>query len=152
MNYKLSPKGINVLKEFEGYSLTSYLCEAGVWTIGIGHTKGVKKGMKITPQQAETLLRGDVLECEKFVNALGVAKTQNQFDALILFAFNCGLGALKKATFLQYIRLDRPQAQITEQWKRWNKVYDAKTKTYKVSNGLTRRRNAECNLYFSINN
>ena len=58
------------IQEFEGLRLTAYKCPAGVWTIGHGHTKGVKMGQTITKAQAETLLRGDLLPCEEYVRGL----------------------------------------------------------------------------------
>ena len=91
----LSEKGISLIKKFEGCHLTAYLCPAGKWTIGYGHTAGVVKGMKITQEQADEYLRQDCKSSEKAVNALGRNLNQNQFDALVSFAFNCGVGNLK---------------------------------------------------------
>lgn len=91
----ISEKGINLIKKFEGCHLTAYLCPAGKWTIGYGHTAGVKKGMRITQAQAEEYLRQDCKSSERAVNALGRKLNQNQFDALVSFAFNCGVGNLR---------------------------------------------------------
>lgn len=91
----ISEKGINLIKKFEGCHLTAYLCPAGKWTIGYGHTAGVKKGMRITQAQAEEYLRQDCKSSERAVNALGRKLNQNQFDALVSFTFNCGVGNLK---------------------------------------------------------
>lgn len=91
----ISEKGINLIKKYEGCRLDAYLCPAGVWTIGYGHTAGVVKGMRVTQQQAENYLRQDCKSSEKAVNALGKKLNQNQFDALVSFAFNCGIGNLK---------------------------------------------------------
>lgn len=92
MSRELSSKGVNLIATFEGCRLTSYKDIGGVWTIGYGHTKGVTKGMKITKTQAKELLKED---CNKFVNHVNrYMKTynfnQNQFDALVSFAFNIG--------------------------------------------------------------
>lgn len=100
-NRKISQAGLDLIKQFEGCRLTAYQCSAGVWTIGYGHTAGVYKGMKITQAQAETYLLQDVAKFEKYVsNPTYVPFTdklnQNQFDALVSFAFNLGQGNLMK--------------------------------------------------------
>ena len=99
-----SQNGIDLIKQFEGLRLEAYQCAAGVWTIGWGHTNGVKKGDKITLAQAEDFLRSDL---EKFENAINnLVKTelnQNQFDALVSFVFNIGINAFKQSTMLKFI-------------------------------------------------
>lgn len=102
---KVSDICFNKIKEFEGLRLTSYKCPAGVWTIGYGHTSGVKPGMTITTQQADTLLRGDLLPFETYVRNLELDLTQGQFDALVDFCFNLGTGSLGKSTLLQKVKL-----------------------------------------------
>ena len=92
------------IKEIEALRLQAYKCPAGVWTIGYGHTKGVKPGMVITKAQAETLLRGDILPCEEYVRGLRLELTQGQFDALVDFCFNAGTDALRRSTLLQRVR------------------------------------------------
>lgn len=92
---KVSEKGLAIIKKYEGCRLTAYVCPAGKLTIGYGHTKGVKKGQKITQAQAEAYLREDVAGAEKAVNAIGKGFNQNQFDALVSFTYNCGAGNLK---------------------------------------------------------
>lgn len=113
---------ISALKGFEGLRLEAYKDARGVWTIGYGHTYGVKEGQKITSKQAETLLRGDLLPCEKAVTGLGVW-TQGQFDALVDFAFNLGIDALMKSTLLRKIRLNATKEEITAEFLRWNKIH-----------------------------
>ena len=103
---------LNKIIEFEGCKLTAYKCPAGVWTIGVGHTKGVKQGQPITDAQAMSLLKGDLLPCENYVNNLGVCKTQGQFDALVDFSFNLGSSALGRSTLLKYIRQGREEQYI----------------------------------------
>ena len=110
---------INKIIEFEGCKLQAYKCPAGVWTIGVGHTKGVKQGQTITKAQAMTLLKGDLLPCENYVNNLGVCKTQGQFDALVDFAFNLGTAALGRSTLLKYIRAKKPEQYIREEFGKW---------------------------------
>ena len=110
---------INKIIEFEGCKLTAYKCPAGVWTIGVGHTKGVKQGQTITEAQAMSLLKGDLLPCENYVNNLGVCKTQAEFDAIVDFAFNLGTAALGRSTLLKYIRAKKPEQYIREEFAKW---------------------------------
>lgn len=88
---KISQRGIDLIKKFEGCRLTAYKDAVGVWTIGYGHTANVKQGMKITSEQAEELLKKDVEKFEKQVDKYSkYGFNQNQFDALVSFAFNIG--------------------------------------------------------------
>lgn len=128
---------IEKLKEFEGYRPTSYQDSAGVWTIGYGHTQGVKKGQKIAKAQAESLLRGDLLKAEKYVNGLKLNLTQGQFDALVDFAYNLGTGNLGTSTLLGKIRMKASDEEIQAQFRRW--VYAGG----KVLPGLVKRREWE---------
>lgn len=100
-NRKISQAGLDLIKQFEGCRLTAYQCSAGVWTVGYGHTAGVHKGMKITQAQADAYLKQDVAKFEKYVNNASYVPftdklNQNQFDALVSFAFNLGQGNLMK--------------------------------------------------------
>lgn len=135
--YKSSDTLIKAIKAFEGLRLTSYKCPAGVRTIGYGHTKGVKPGQSITEAQADTLLRGDLLPCENYVNNLGVCKSQGQFDALVDFSLNLGTGALGRSTLLKYIRAGRNDTAIQTEFRKW--VHSGK----KVLPGLVKRREWE---------
>lgn len=128
---------IEKVKEFEGLRLTSYKDSAGVWTIGYGHTHGVKAGQSITEKQADSLLRGDLLTAENHVNGLKLNLTQGQYDALVDFAYNLGLGNLKSSTLLRKIKEGAPTGDIQEQFRRW--VYAGG----KVLKGLVRRREWE---------
>ncbi|MBQ5930381.1 MAG: lysozyme, partial [Clostridia bacterium] len=75
---RISKNGIDLIKKFEGCRLTAYKCPSGIYTIGYGHTSGVKKGQKITQKQAEAYLREDVKKFENGVNkAVFVPLTQN---------------------------------------------------------------------------
>ena len=131
------------LKTFEGLRLEAYLDDAGVPTIGYGHTgKDVKMGDRISKYWAEDLLRRDLRAVEDAVNALGVAKTQGQFDALVSFAFNLGADRLKKSTLLRRIRDGDSREAITREWMRW--VYAGG----KRLNGLVKRRTWEVKRFF----
>ena len=133
---------INKIIEFEGCKLTAYKCPAGVWTIGVGHTKGVKQGQKITEAQAISLLKGDLLPCENYVNNLGVCKTQGQFDALVDFCFNLGTGALGRSTLLKFIRQGKAEQYIRGEFAKWVKSGG------KTLAGLVKRRAWEADRYF----
>jgi len=89
---KTSDRGIDLITEFEGLRLESYQCSAKVWTIGYGHTKGVKRGQKITMSQAVSFLRADLEKSEKNVSNFSAIYNfnQNEFDAMVSFAFNVG--------------------------------------------------------------
>ena len=94
---KTSQKGIDLIKKYEGLSLTAYQCPSKVWTIGYGHTKGVFPGMTITEKQAEEFLKQDLIIYENGVmKSCGFMPNQNEFDAMVSFAYNCGNGALSE--------------------------------------------------------
>ena len=141
-NFKASDTLMSKLIEFEGCRLTAYRCPAGVWTIGIGHTRGVKKGQQITEAQALQLLKGDLQPCEQSVNNLKVCKTQGEFDALVDFTFNLGAAALAKSTLLAKIRMGASEMEIRKEFSRW--VYANKVKLA----GLVKRRQWEADCYF----
>ena len=132
-------KGYNLIKQFEGLRLTAYRCPAGKWTIGYGHTKGVKKGMYISEEVATHFLIEDVQRVEPTINSYdGIYHwTQNEFDALASFAFNCGIGNLKK--LLKYGQ--RTKSQIADAILVYNKANG------RVLRGLVRRRKAERELF-----
>ena len=130
-----SEKGIALIKSFEGCRLTAYLCPAGIWTIGYGHTAGVTQGQTITQAQADSFLKADLEKYEKYVTATGLALNQNQFDALVSFTYNCGAGNLKK------LIANRTLTEISEAILLYNKGGG------KVLNGLVRRREAERKLF-----
>ena len=133
---------LNKIIEFEGCKLTAYKCPAGVWTIGVGHTKGVKQGQTITKAQAISLLKGDLLPCENYVNNLGVCKTQGEFDAIVDFAFNLGTAALGRSTLLKYIRAKKPEQYIREEFAKWVNSKGMRLK------GLVIRRAWEADRYY----
>ena len=140
---KTSPKGIALIKEFEGLRLKAYLCPGGVWTIGYGHTAGVKPGMVISEAQAEEYLKADLIAFERYLNGLGLALNQNQFDALISFIYNVGTGNFSSSTLLRKVRANPQDNSIMDEFLRW--VYSKG----RVLPGLQRRRLAEMKLYFS---
>ena len=141
---KITNEGINLIKKFEGLRLEAYLCPAGVWTIGYGHTKGVKKGQVITQLEADNLLKEDLSSFEKGVTSLIKSNiNQNQFDSLVSFAFNLGLANLKSSTLLKKVNSNSNDRTIVNEFIKW--IYAGG----KPLEGLKRRRQAEAYLYFS---
>lgn len=136
---KTSQRGINLIKEFEGLRLTAYKCPAGVYTIGYGHTRGVKRGMKITEEEASAYLTADLRNSEKAVEGYDSLYhwNQNEFDALASFTFNCGATNLR--SLLRNGRRNR--SQIAATLPLYRKAGG------KVLKGLERRRAAEKALF-----
>ena len=139
MAMRTSSKGVSLIKSFEGCRLKAYKCPAGVWTIGYGHTAGVKEGDTITQEQADEYLRNDLAKYEKAVLKYdGIYHfNQNQFDALVSFTYNCGAGNLKNLTDSG----KRTIAQISAKLPLYNKAGGV------VLYGLQRRRAAERELF-----
>ena len=146
---QISPPGIELIKEFEGLRLKAYLCPAKVWTLGYGHTTSagppvVQPGMTITSREAEGILKADLVKYEAGVLKLvKTPLTQGQFDALVSFAFNCGVGALAKSTLLKRVNAGRFDAVPAELMK-WTKAKGRELP------GLVRRRRAEAALWRAV--
>lgn len=136
---KTSENGINLIKQFEGCRLKAYKCAAGVWTIGYGHTSGVKATDVITQEKAEEYLKTDLEKFEKNVEKYNAKYgwNRNEFDALVSFAFN--IGSIDKLT----ANGTRSRETITEKILAYNKVGG------KVLAGLTERRKAERELFLT---
>ena len=138
---KTGNKGIELIKHFEGCELEAYKCPAGVWTIGYGHIKGVHEGMKITEHQAEEMLKSELHEYEGYINDyVTVPLNQNQFDAMVSWVYNLGGGNLRASTLLKVLNAGEYDG-VPAQMLRWNKAGG------KVLEGLTRRRQAEADLF-----
>lgn len=139
-NRKIGQAGLALIKQYEGCRLAAYRCAAGVWTIGYGHTAGVHSGMTITQAQADAYLQQDIAKFEGYVNnpayvPITANLNQNQFDALVSFAFNLGAGNLRK------LCKGRTAAQIALAMTQYRKANG------KVLAGLRRRRAAEQALF-----
>ena len=128
----------------EGFRAKAYRCPSGVWTIGYGTTTGVKEGMVVNQNQAFKLLQDDSSKLERLINKLVVDFTQNQFDAIGLFCYNCGFPAFKSSTLFRVIKNNRYDKRIKELWMQW------KYSKGKVLLGLERRREVEVNLYLGV--
>lgn len=138
---KISDAGISAIKQFEGTKLKAYQDSVGVWTIGCGHTKGVRKGDVITEGQCEVLLRQDLQWVEEVISqAVTVPLTQGQYDALCSFIFNVGGGAFKKSTMRKKLNAKDYDGAALE-FPRWNKAGG------KALKGLTTRRLAEQKMF-----
>lgn len=138
---KTSPRGLALIRQFEGLRLLAYKDAVGVPTIGYGTTRGVKMGMTITKAQAEEMLRQDVERFEPEVQRLvRVPLNQNQWDALLSFTYNLGSANLESSTLLKLLNNGDYRA-AADQFPRWNKAKGA------VLNGLTTRRAAERALF-----
>ena len=136
---KTSQKGIEFITSFEGCKLEAYQDSGGVWTIGYGHTKDVQPGQVITKQQAQLYLIDDLANMEKYVYLYDKYYhfTQDQFDALVSFCYNCGPGNLHKLLDggnkpIEVVKQDLPKTCIKAKGQ--------------ILNGLIRRRKAEAEL------
>lgn len=116
---RASDRLIQFIKKSEGCRLTSYQDVAGVWTIGYGHTAGVKRGDRITQYQAEQFLREDLSQFETKVSTFRGIRTQGQFDAVLDFCYNCGVGNYNSSTLKKYIESGRKTYEIQKQFLRW---------------------------------
>lgn len=132
---RLSDSGRAAIVRREGLRLTTYTCEAGKLTIGIGHTgKDVRRGQKITESQAYELLAQDIAPIEDFLNAQVMNLTQSQHDALVSFILNIGLPRFKQSTMLIYLRAGAPAEKIAGEFSRW--VWVSKIKREKLKTGV----------------
>ena len=140
---KISQEGLSLIKRFEGCRLEAYKCSANVLTIGYGHTGGVKETDTITQPEADELLEKDVAKFEKYVSSnVKVELNQSQFDALVAWTFNLGVGNLRESTMLQKLN-NEDYTSVPSEMKRWNKAGG------KTLDGLIRRRKAESLLFES---
>ena len=146
---KTGERGLKLIKEFEGCKLSAYQCPAGVWTIGIGSTH-YGDGTPVTKNRtlpnegaAMALLAATIGQYEKAVNATGVELTQNEYDALVCLCYNIGAGNFFKSTLVKMLKAGDDKAEIAQQFLRWDKAGG------KPLAGLTRRRNAEAELFLT---
>ena len=141
MSRQINQAGIELLKRAEGLRLTAYKDPVGIWTIGYGSTRNVKPGMRISAEEAEQLLKMDLWRFEKAVQVLTkVPLTDNQFSALVSFAYNIGENALAKSTLLRKLNAGDYQGAAKE-FRRWVKAGGI------TLPGLVRRREAEMQLF-----
>lgn len=138
----ISKNGIDLIKSFESLRLTAYLCPAGVWTIGYGHTANVRKGDVITREQAVKMLESDVAWVERTIAVcVTVPLTQNQYDALCSIIYNIGSTMFSNSTLLRFINARETENAIVGQFMRWKYVNGRESK------GLAARRRREAALW-----
>lgn len=138
---KASIDAVNLIKNYEGYHATPYLCAAKIWTIGYGHTRTVRAGMNITQVEADQLLHDDLRLVERAVaRCVKVPLNDNQFGALVSFAFNVGIANFERSTLLTLLNRGWYE-QVPAQLLRWNRA------SGEVMGGLSRRRSAEGKLW-----
>ena len=145
---KLNKEGADLIKSFEGCKLKAYQCSAKKWTIGFGNTfyedgSPVLPGHAITQEKAEDMFELIANEFAAKVAKLVTSNvTDNQFGSLVSFSYNCGVVNLQKSTLLKKVNANHNDISIKAEFAKWNKAGG------KVLAGLTRRREAESNLYF----
>ena len=142
----ISERGLALLKTFEGFCATEYICPAGKPTIGYGHVIGADEDFSdgISESQAELMLIADVSVAERAVNRLAqVTLNQSQFDALVVLTYNIGVGAFENSTLLRLLNAADAQGAAA-QFSHW--VYGGG----KVLPGLVARRAAEEGLFTKV--
>jgi lysozyme len=147
---RLSQNGLTLIKKFEGFRSHPYLCSAGIPTIGYGSTyyeNGVRVKLSDSPiseEWAEELLKKNVVHYDLAVNSLTRDDiTQNQYDALVSFAYNVGVTNFKNSTLLKRVNANPKDPNITNQFMKWIRAGG------RVVKGLILRRKEEAQLYFS---
>lgn len=141
----ITQDGIDLIKRFEGFSSTVYICPAGYPTIGYGHlVRDHETFEEISQEESEALLRIDVESAERAVlRLIKIPLTDGQFDALVSFTFNLGSGAFQRSTLRRKVNR-QAHAEVPAQLMRW--VWAGGRKL----NGLARRRRAEAISYRSV--
>ena len=142
----ITKKTFEKIKAFEGCKLQAYEDAAGVWTIGYGHTYGVRPGDRISQQYADMLLEEDIENVERQLIALNDPQvgewTKAQLDAVVCFVFNLGIQRWQSSTLRRCIMLRKSEKRIRAEWLRW---VHAGGKTLP---GLVKRRQWECDRFF----
>lgn len=145
---KLNKEGKELIKRFEGLKLQGYQCSAMRWTVGYGNTfyedgSPVKQGDVITKERAEKLFDLIISDfCKKVDAQIKTILTENQYSAIVSFAYNVGVNNLAKSTLLKKVNFNPNDPTIRQEFIKWNKAGG------KVLAGLTTRRAAEAVLYF----
>ena len=140
---RISEQGLALIRQSEGFSAETYICPAGKTTIGYGHVVRPNERFPdgIDKEEAENILQQDVTETEQAVSRLATVElSQNQFDALVAFAYNIGVGAFEKSTLLRLLN-DGDMAAAAGEFGRWVYAGDKKL------DGLVRRRSLETALF-----
>ena len=145
--HKISPAGIELIKSFEGYRRRAAQVPDGRWTIGYGHTKSAREGAEVSESDANALLLYDLMAVTSAVNDLTFTPlTQNQFDALVCFAFNVGVETFRKSTVLRRVN-EGAMLQAACSFEMWRKAEFEGERI--VVDALVRRRAAEKALFLT---
>lgn len=145
---KLDQAGYNLIKSFEGLRLRAYQDAVGIYTIGYGNItyengKKVQRGDVITRERADELFRYFADKFASNVDAsITVPVTQNQFNALVSFAYNVGIGAFRKSTLLKKLNKCTNDPTIRNEFLKWVNAGGRRLE------GLVKRRTREAELYF----
>lgn len=141
-----SKEAEDLIKQFEGCHLKAYKCPAGLWTIGWGTTgPGIREGLVISQHSADMMLKAHIQDIALDLTDLLRPKSlkQHQFDALVSFVYNIGIGAFKKSTMLSLIKADK-MGEAASEFDKWTKAGGKPLK------GLIRRRRAEKELFVGV--
>lgn len=137
---------IDLIKKFEGLKLESYKCPAGLWTIGYGNTQW-ENGFRVLENQVIDIKRAEKLLTfwvSKYADRITVKCNQNQFDALVSFAYNVGITNFDSSTLKKKVIANPNDPTIRDEFMKWV------SSRGKQLAGLVKRREAEANLYFTI--
>ena len=143
---KISQRGINLIKKWEQFRAEAYLCPANVWTQGYGHTRTVNQHSQIIAEYtAEEFLRTDLYITEEQLRPLlkDLTLKQCQYDAIVSFCFNLGVGAFKKSTAYRHMTNNPNGKLIADSWIQYRNAGG------KYLRGLLLRRLDELSLYYS---
>ena len=154
---RLNQEGITMIAQWESFRSRPYLCPAGVPTIGYGTTRYPSgklvtlQDAPVTKEQALAYKMHDLSAIQRQVTRLlKVRVNENRFSALCSFVYNLGHGALAKSTLLKVINASPGSPGIRDEFMKWTKARDPKTKVLRELKGLVNRRKAEADLYFKI--
>ncbi|MBW3020134.1 lysozyme [Candidatus Woesearchaeota archaeon] len=143
----ISDKGVDFIKGYEKFRAEAYQCEAGKWTIGFGHTDGVKFGDKTDITKATRIFKEDLKVYEAAVKKyVKVKLSQNQYDALVSLCFNIGETLFRKSDLVKDLN-NGLYDKVPSRMKEWIKVRNPRTKELEKSNGLINRRNDEVDIW-----
>lgn len=147
----ISRKGIDRIVEREALCLKAYQCKAGVWTIGIGHTQNVVPGQTITKEMAYILFQSDIAPVENHLNLINARLKrkfrQCEFDALVSFIHQIGIGNFASSTCRKFIVAERPLEQIANEFPKWSYITDRKTGKKVWSTAVENRHISEKNQF-----
>lgn len=153
MVIEISESGLNAIRQREELRLKAYKCQAGVWTIGWGHTKGVTAGMVITEEQAHAFLVADIQPIEQYLSRESYCGLkQNQYDALASLIFTIGTAKYSRSTLRRLLKAGAPAKDCAMQFLKWKYYTDFTTGEKKISQGLAIRRQSEYRQYLGVNN